>query len=144
MVKALMRRRRGAVAMAAALLAGTGCGSMEGGEEFGEPIQEAEQELEAHCSVTVNGVGKIDVEKNYLPHVVHCENGGAPFEALKAQAIAARTYLYYRLASVSSMMARPNAIPGHILRPEPNGRKEKSLPLKSTAPSRIASIPRDW
>jgi len=101
-VEALLKGR-GAVAIAAALLAGSGCGSMGDGDEQGEPISEAEQAIDAHCSVTVNGVGKIDVEKNYLPHVVHCENGGAPYEALKAQAIAARTYLYYRLASVSSI-----------------------------------------
>jgi hypothetical protein len=39
----------------------------------------------------------VDVETDYLPHVVQCENGGADFEALKAQAVAARSYLYYKL-----------------------------------------------
>ncbi|MEE2644402.1 MAG: SpoIID/LytB domain-containing protein, partial [Myxococcota bacterium] len=29
--------------------------------------------------------------------VINCENGGAPLEALKAQAVAARSYLYYKL-----------------------------------------------
>jgi hypothetical protein len=43
----------------------------------------------------------IDIEGDYLPHVVQCENGGADFEALKAQAIAARSYLYYALGSGS-------------------------------------------
>lgn len=37
-----------------------------------------------------------------------------------------------RLASGSSTLARPNAIPGHILLPAPNGRSWKSVPLKST------------
>ena len=51
----------------------------------------------AYCTATVNGVGQVDVETDYLPHVVQCENGGASFEALKAQAVAARSYLYYKL-----------------------------------------------
>jgi hypothetical protein len=41
----------------------------------------------------------VDVESNYLPRVVSCENPGAPYEALKAQAIASRTYLTYRAGS---------------------------------------------
>lgn len=53
--------------------------------------------LEAYCSANVVGVGAVDVEADYLPSVVNCENGNASFEALKAQAVAARTYLYYRL-----------------------------------------------
>ena len=51
----------------------------------------------AYCTATVNGVGQVDVETDYLPHVVQCENGGASLEALKAQAVAARSYLYYKL-----------------------------------------------
>nr|CAB3464992.1 unnamed protein product [Digitaria exilis] len=38
-----------------------------------------------------------------------------------------------RLASASSTLASPNAIPGHILRPAPNGRSSKSAPFKSTS-----------
>lgn len=53
--------------------------------------------LTAFCTATVVGVGERDVETDYLPHVVTCENGGAPFESLKAQAVAARTFLYYKL-----------------------------------------------
>uniref|UniRef100_A0A0A9CFE8 Uncharacterized protein n=1 Tax=Arundo donax TaxID=35708 RepID=A0A0A9CFE8_ARUDO len=36
-----------------------------------------------------------------------------------------------RLASGSSTLTRPNSIPGHILRPAPNGSSSKSAPLKS-------------
>ncbi len=50
---------------------------------------------EALCSWKVEGKGLRDVETDYLPRVVTCENGDAPLEALKAQAIAARSYLYY-------------------------------------------------
>lgn len=58
------------------------------------------QALDAYCTATVNtpsGTRQIDVETDYLPHVVQCENGAADQAALEAQAIAARSYLYYRL-----------------------------------------------
>lgn len=53
--------------------------------------------LEGPCMVTVDGIGTIDVEEDYLPGVVACENGNAPYEALKAQAVQARGFLYYKL-----------------------------------------------
>lgn len=53
--------------------------------------------LEAPCMVEVQGYGMVDVEEEYLPNVVACENGGAPPEALKAQAVQARGFLYYKL-----------------------------------------------
>lgn len=56
-----------------------------------------EYPLDAYCSAHVIGVGDVDVETDYLPHVVQCENGGADFEALKVQAVTARSYLYYKL-----------------------------------------------
>lgn len=37
------------------------------------------------------------MEDDYLAHVVTCENGSASFEALKAQAVAARSYAYYKI-----------------------------------------------
>lgn len=46
--------------------------------------------------VYVKGVtAPLDVESEYLPQVVCCENGGAPAEALKAQAVMARTYMAF-------------------------------------------------
>jgi len=45
--------------------------------------------------VTVEGKS-YDVETEYLPRVVMCENPNAPTEALRAQAIAARTFLTYK------------------------------------------------
>ncbi|MBI5477614.1 MAG: hypothetical protein HY906_02090, partial [Deltaproteobacteria bacterium] len=53
--------------------------------------------ITAYCTATVTGVGDRDVETDYLPHVVQCENGAADIEALRAQAVAARTFLYYKL-----------------------------------------------
>jgi len=53
--------------------------------------------LDAYCTAHVIGVGDVAVESDYLPSVVNCENGAASFEALKVQAVAARSYLYYKL-----------------------------------------------
>lgn len=88
-----------------AALALAACASDPNGEMDGEPIDTASLPLTALCDVTVAGVGARDVELNYLPHVVMCENGAASFEALKAQAVAARTYLYYSLKGVSGTIA---------------------------------------
>ncbi|MBE7448318.1 MAG: hypothetical protein HS111_05370 [Kofleriaceae bacterium] len=58
------------------------------------------QALDAYCTATVNTAGgpvMVDVETDYLPRVVNCENGAADQAALEAQAVAARSYLYYRL-----------------------------------------------
>ncbi|MFH1807792.1 MAG: SpoIID/LytB domain-containing protein [Pseudomonadota bacterium] len=68
-----------------------------------EALYEVPLPLSAFCSAQVEGHGLVDVESDYLPHVVTCENGGAPFESLKAQAVAARTYLYYKLSLYGSI-----------------------------------------
>ncbi len=52
-------------------------------------------------TVRVHGT-TYSVEKTYLPRVVQCENPNAPPEALRAQAIAARTYLTYRTKGQAS------------------------------------------
>ncbi|QDU35239.1 Stage II sporulation protein [Poriferisphaera corsica] len=41
--------------------------------------------------------GVYNLEDTYLPGVVDCENGAAGTEALKAQAVAARTFAYYKM-----------------------------------------------
>ncbi len=69
----------------------------------GDAVNHTALHLDAYCTATVTGVGDVDVENDYLPHVVMCENGGASFEALKAQAVAARSYLYYRLNGTGSI-----------------------------------------
>jgi hypothetical protein len=55
------------------------------------------QSLTSMCRVNVQGKGFVDTETDYLPRVIACENGNAPFEALKAQAIAARTYAKFKM-----------------------------------------------
>jgi hypothetical protein len=57
----------------------------------------------AHCSVDVQGIGTLDLEADYLPQVIFCENNGANFEALKAQAIAARSVAYYNMETEGSI-----------------------------------------
>jgi MYXO-CTERM domain-containing protein len=52
----------------------------------------------AFCEINVEGAIKA-AETDYLPRVITCENGGANFEALKAQAIAARSVVYYAMAN---------------------------------------------
>jgi uncharacterized protein (TIGR03382 family) len=69
-----------------------------------EPVGSARLPLDAFCVANVEGVGEVDVETNYLAHVVNCENGAASFEALKAQAVSARSYLYYKLGRGGSIM----------------------------------------
>jgi uncharacterized protein (TIGR03382 family) len=75
---------------AVAAMAVAGCA---GDPELGR----LERGLEAYCEAEVDGSGALDVEGDYLPQVVACENGAADFEALKAQAVAARSFLYYKL-----------------------------------------------
>lgn len=72
------------------------CGCLDTGSHDGE-LGVCRLPLDAYCDVRVEGVGTIDVENDYLPHVVSCENGGASFEALRAQAVAARSYMHYKL-----------------------------------------------
>ncbi|MEM9460863.1 MAG: SpoIID/LytB domain-containing protein [Myxococcota bacterium] len=57
----------------------------------------------AHCEILVEGIGVLDLEDDYLPHVIQCENGGANLEALKAQAIAARSVAYYAIETDGSI-----------------------------------------
>jgi MYXO-CTERM domain-containing protein len=81
--------RAGVACVGLALLWG-GCGD-------GGWIGFWEGPLTAYCTVPVDGRGTKAVETDYLPHVVACENGSADTEALKAQAVASRSYMYYRV-----------------------------------------------
>lgn len=79
------------------------------GDTLDEPDVESDtltrqQALEPMCQVNVRGVGMVDVEDDYLPRVVTCENGNAPFEALKAQAVAARTYAKFKMETSGSLI----------------------------------------
>jgi len=84
-----------------AITAGAGCSSPP--EDESENIGRSQAPLTAYCQANVKGIGLVDTETKYLPNVVHCENGGAPFEALKAQAIAARSYLYYKMETAGAI-----------------------------------------
>ena len=57
----------------------------------------ARAQFEARGTINVTGSGLVSTESDYVPSVVQCENGLASFEALKAQAVAARTFAYYKM-----------------------------------------------
>ncbi len=81
-----------------------GCGADDERQKIGTAREEVAAPLaSAFCSVDVTGKGTLDMENDYLPHVVQCENGGANLQALKAQAIAARSVAYYNMASSGSI-----------------------------------------
>lgn len=60
-----------------------------------EDLRQLQLPLSAPCTINVTGYGSVNIEDDYIANVVACENGNAPMEALKAQAIQARGYLYY-------------------------------------------------
>ncbi len=95
-----MSRSRSVAVLSLGVLVSIGCIAQS---DDVERVGKIEQPLTAYCTANVEGKGKIDAETKYLPGVVHCENGGAPYEALKAQAIAARTYLYYKMETAGSI-----------------------------------------
>jgi hypothetical protein len=65
--------------------------------------------LDAHAAfdqfetINVVGFGNVPTETDYVPNVVFSENGAASFEALKAQAVAARTFAYYKMRLTGSI-----------------------------------------
>lgn len=89
-----------------AVAAISACGSMEDdpAENGNTPTPEASpSDFEAYCQIDVDGVGTLDVEEDYLPHVIQCENDGAGPESLRAQAITARSYAYYKIDATGSV-----------------------------------------
>jgi hypothetical protein len=68
-----------------------------GPADDGDDIAWRRHSLTAFCQVNVTGKGLKQVETDYLPHVIACENGGADMEALKAQAVAARSFMRYKI-----------------------------------------------
>ncbi|MBA2662199.1 MAG: N-acetylmuramoyl-L-alanine amidase, partial [Bradymonadaceae bacterium] len=80
------------LAFVTAAFASCGFDDQEGFLEIDDDLEIRVQELTGFCTVQIKGHGAVDVESDYLPNSIACENGNAPLEALKAQAIAARTY----------------------------------------------------
>jgi MYXO-CTERM domain-containing protein len=81
-----------------------GCGTEGERERLQKTSQEIDAPLpQAYCNVEVTGSGNLAMETDYLPHVIQCENGGANLQALKAQAIAARSVAYYNMATQGSI-----------------------------------------
>ncbi len=59
---------------------------------FDEEVGKADSLTTLTKLVYVSGVAH-DLETDYIPNVIQCENGGAPYQSKMAQAIAARTFL---------------------------------------------------
>ena len=96
------------LALAASLVMVSGCGDLLGPQPSddagqGDTIQ-IRSALTPMCTVNVQGSGSVSVEDNYIPRVITCENGNASFEALKAQAIAARTYAKFKMETSGSLI----------------------------------------
>lgn len=66
-------------------------------EARGLPAASAVAAANAGCTARLSDGRDRDVETDYLPHVLACATGAALPEALRAQAIAARSYLALRL-----------------------------------------------
>lgn len=68
-----------------------------------QPEAVAQSEFDARSTILVNVDNNpalqraVPTETDYVPNVVVSENGLASFEALKAQAVAARTFAYFKL-----------------------------------------------
>ena len=96
------------LALAASLLMVSGCGDLLGPqpteEESDSTTTVIRSALTPMCTVNVQGKGSVSVEDDYIPRVITCENGNASFEALKAQAIAARTYAKFKMETSGSLV----------------------------------------
>ncbi|MBL4632537.1 MAG: hypothetical protein JKY56_01620 [Kofleriaceae bacterium] len=97
-----MRRRstrlRIAGVLAVAGYALAGCAPELGDELPSCEGDNCDSSLRSYCDVTIRGYASRKVETDYLPNVLACENETGGLESLKAQAIAARSYLYYKLS----------------------------------------------
>jgi hypothetical protein len=91
-------------ALAGAILSVAGCSMSSTSEAVDSVTLEVQAPLpSAHCSIYVDGRGWKDMETDYLPRVIACENGAANLQALKAQAIAARSVAYYYIETQGSV-----------------------------------------
>lgn len=67
------------------------------------PRQTAYEVATVRINNDPNNVQQIPIETDYIPNVVQAENGAASMEALKAQAVAARSFLYFKLNDFGSI-----------------------------------------
>lgn len=83
----------------------SGCGA---NPDSSEPLGWSRQRVSAplasaYCNIVVTNYGTKPTETDYIPHVITCEDGGANIDALRAQAIAARSVAYYAMATKGSI-----------------------------------------
>ncbi len=75
--------------------------------DWGKDFSVNRAPLSAQCTIYVNGFGAVAMESDYVPGVTACENGSAGTEGLKAQAVSARTFAYYKLNNNAGTASNP-------------------------------------
>ena len=126
-------RRLALFGLSAALLLSSSCGEMMGPDEpeyeTDDIYQLQRQELTPLCTVNVQGQGQVSVEDRYIAGVIACEAAGdAGPEALKALAIAARTFTKYKV-DIERVSALKNSQGDHVFTCpyRPNGPEQKHI-----------------
>lgn len=89
--------------------------------------------LTAYCSIVVKNYGTVDMETDYVPNVTCCENGGAPEQALRAQAVAARSVAYHNLGGGVGTASNPIGDSQAVQVYSCGGRADSRLPLCKAA-----------
>ena len=97
-------KRYACLSLVALVLCASGCSECEDGlctENYGvnPEFSVTRAPLTAYCNIAVEGYGSVAMETDYVPNVTWCENGNAPDQALRAQAVSARTFGYYKIKS---------------------------------------------
>lgn len=73
------------------------CASEDTGTTAQDCGERCDGAISAICELELRGKGMRDLEVDYLPNVLACENGGGSLESLKALAISARSFAYYKI-----------------------------------------------
>lgn len=89
--------------------------------------------LNAYCSIVVANKGTVDMETDYVPNVTCCENGGAPEQALRSQAVAARSVAYHNLGGGKGTASNPIGDSQAVQVYSCNGRADSRLGLCKAA-----------
>lgn len=89
--------------------------------------------LTAYCSIVVKNFGTVDMETDYIPNVTCCENGGAPDQALRAQAVAARSVAYHNLKGGTGTAGNPIGDSQAVQVYSCGGRADSRLPMCKAA-----------
>jgi hypothetical protein len=86
------------MALSLSLVFAAACGGSDSGMDLSTVEQSVRPPDEASCTIKVQNLDPVSLEDVYLPTVLACESAAsAGPEALRALAVAARSYAYYRI-----------------------------------------------